>query len=91
MLTQEENPGVEFEYSLPSGAVKETPSGGEGYAWTTGSWSGCDAQCGGGSQTRTVICANTASKEVVANNLCDEAQRPQTSEPCNEDPCEVQT
>jgi len=33
MLSQDANPGVEFEYSLPSGAVKETPEGGETYEW----------------------------------------------------------
>ena len=41
MLRQEENPGVEFEYSMPSGSVQETPSGGEGYIWSPGPWSEC--------------------------------------------------
>ena len=36
MLKQEENPGIEFEYSLPSGSIQETPQGGEGYDWTEG-------------------------------------------------------
>ena len=36
MLKQEENPGIEFEYSLPSGSIQETPQGGEGYVWTEG-------------------------------------------------------
>ena len=33
ILSQDENPGIEFEYSLPSGAFKETPEGGETYEW----------------------------------------------------------
>ena len=56
MLYQEENPGVEFEYSLPSGSIKETPQGGEGYIWTTGPWAECTSSCGGGQKTRSIMC-----------------------------------
>jgi hypothetical protein len=35
ILYQEENPGIEFEYSLKKDAVKQTPSGKTGgYQWT---------------------------------------------------------
>ena len=39
MLVQEDNPGIEFEYSMPSGAVK--PPGDDRYDWELGQWSEC--------------------------------------------------
>ena len=39
MLVQEDNPGIEFEYSMPSGAVK--PPGDDHYIWYEGQWSEC--------------------------------------------------
>ena len=39
MLVQEDNPGIEFEYSMPSGAVK--PPGDDRYDWSVGDWSAC--------------------------------------------------
>lgn len=90
MLYQEENPGVEFEYSIPSGSVKETPgSGDEGYVWTPGPWSECPADCGGAQKSRTLVCTLGTTKEIVAENLCDESQRPPLTELCNDEPCEV--
>ena len=89
MLYQEQNPGVEFEYSIPSESVVETPSGGEGYQWTPGPWSECPSECGGASKSRSILCTLTSSKEIVADNLCDETQKPPSEEACNEDPCEV--
>ena len=87
MLYQEKNPGVEFEYSIPSESIKETPSGGEGYVWSPGPWSECPSECGGSSKTRTIIC--TLGKEIVADNLCDETVKPPEAESCNEEPCQV--
>ena len=39
MLVQEENPGIDFEYSMPSGAVKLP--GDDRYDWSLGDWSAC--------------------------------------------------
>ena len=39
MLVQEENPGIDFEYSMASGAVK--PPGDDRYDWSVGDWSDC--------------------------------------------------
>ena len=58
MLYQEENPGIEFEYSLKKDTVKQTPSGsGGGYSWTQSSWGECNAPCGGGTRAREVFCS----------------------------------
>ena len=89
MLYQEQNPGVEFEYSIPSESVVETPSGGDGYQWTPGPWSECPSECGGSKRTRTILCTLSSSKEIVADNLCDETLKPPLEEACNDEPCEV--
>ena len=90
MLSQDENPGVEFEYSLPSGTVKETPEGGERYEWQDNvSWSDCSAPCGGGTKTRSILCMSVASKDVMPPNLCDPQLKPLEHDNCNTDPCEV--
>ena len=39
MLIQEDNPGIDFEYSMPSGAVKAP--GDDRYVWSMGDWSEC--------------------------------------------------
>ena len=89
LLTQEENPGVEFEYSLPKGSVAETPPEGEGYDWISGSWDECDASCGGGFRTRQIYCARTPSFDRVPDYLCEYAVRPAKNETCNTQPCKV--
>ena len=35
------------------------------------------------------MCTLGATKEIVAEGLCDANEKPLDSEPCNEDPCEV--
>ena len=89
MLRQEENPGIEFEYSIPSGSVQETPQGGEGYIWSPGPWSDCPSECGGDKKTRKILCTLSSTKEVVDDNLCDSTNKPLDEEACNDEPCEV--
>ena len=89
MLRQEENPGIEFEYSIPSGSVQETPQGGEGYIWSPGPWSDCPSECGGDKKTRKILCTLSSTKEVVDDNLCDGTNKPPEKEACNDEPCEV--
>ena len=42
MLIQEDNPGIDFEYSMPSGAVKAP--GDDRYVWSMGDWSECSGR-----------------------------------------------
>jgi len=45
LISQEPNPGVQYEYYLP---VQGQASG---YSWSYGSWSECSSECGGGEGT----------------------------------------
>ena len=54
-----------------------------------GPWTKCSATCGGGTQTRSVMCKLQSTLEVVADGLCDANEKPPDNEICNDDPCEV--
>ena len=45
LISQEPNPGVQYEYYLP---VRGQALG---YSWSYGSWSECSSECGGGKGT----------------------------------------
>lgn len=69
LLYQEPGQGVEFEYSLPSGAVKETPGEDDGYDWGAGPWGECDAVCGGGYRVRQVRESTVFPKKLPSGRL----------------------
>lgn len=46
LLYQEKNLGVEYEYSIPKGAVQSTDP--DGYSWIYNDYGPCSATCGGG-------------------------------------------
>lgn len=45
-MYQELNPGIEYEYSIPTSAARETLS--RGYNWMYNEFTECNATCGGG-------------------------------------------
>ena len=57
------------------------------YDWITGDWSQCSADCGGGTQTRTVACQRSDG-QTVEDVFCDAASRPAASQECNTQGCE---
>lgn len=55
------------------------------YGWVTGGWSACSVSCGGGSQTRSVVCQRDDG-QVVADSYCS-GTKPATSQSCNTQAC----
>ncbi|XP_075387368.1 papilin [Tenrec ecaudatus] len=79
VISQEANPGVHYEYYLPLD-IPEV-----GFSWSHGSWGDCSAECGGGHQTRLVVC--TSDNEVYPDHLCQRQPRPATRRTCSLQPC----
>jgi len=59
--------------------------GGPTYSWLIADWGTCSADCGGGTQTRIVVCQDNNS-QVVADEKCTET-KPSTSQSCNPQSC----
>ncbi|XP_074091879.1 papilin [Macrotis lagotis] len=79
LISQEPNPGVQYEYYLPHQALDT------GFSWNHGSWSDCSAECGGGYQTRLVFC--TIDNEVYPDHMCRHKPQPSDNRTCNLQAC----
>ncbi|XP_008935598.1 PREDICTED: papilin-like, partial [Merops nubicus] len=79
LISQEPNPGVQYEYYLP---VQGQPPG---YSWSYGSWSECSAECGGGFQTRLVFC--TIDNEIYPDYMCRNKPQPDNNRTCGHQTC----
>ncbi|XP_051833605.1 papilin isoform X2 [Antechinus flavipes] len=79
LISQEPNPGVEYEYYLPHQPLNT------GFSWNHGSWSDCSAECGGGYQTRLVFC--TTDNEVYPDHMCRHKPQPSDNRTCNLQAC----
>ncbi|CAG0888031.1 unnamed protein product [Darwinula stevensoni] len=85
ILYQEQNPGVEYEYSIPEGVSgSQFP---DTYNWVADPFSACSAECGGGVKSRTVKCVRGGTEEDVPEYLCDPSLRPKDSEACAPQAC----
>ncbi|KAI3353238.1 hypothetical protein L3Q82_019779, partial [Scortum barcoo] len=60
--------------------------------WYTGPWGQCSAECGNGTQTRSVACIfnNNGGMEVVDEFKCSSLSQPITTQSCTLKPCGVQ-
>lgn len=56
------------------------------YTWLTGSWENCSKACGGGTQTRTVVCKDNDGN-TVTDTQCT-SQKLEVSQSCNSNSCE---
>uniref|UniRef100_A0A672U2T2 Papilin, proteoglycan like sulfated glycoprotein n=1 Tax=Strigops habroptila TaxID=2489341 RepID=A0A672U2T2_STRHB len=79
LISQEPNPGVQYEYYLP---VQGQASG---YSWSYGSWSECSSECGGGFQTRLVFC--TIDNEIYPDYMCRNKPQPDNNRTCGHQTC----
>lgn len=55
--------------------------------WMATEWGACTAPCGGGSETRTVMCVSSDGRTDPTGAACNAAQKPATSQTCNTIPC----
>lgn len=76
--------GSEFT-SVGCGDGENCDPGGLSFFWDEGSWSTCDKACGGGHQTRTVVCRDT-NGTIVPNGRCP-GTLPESSRTCNAHTC----
>ena len=53
--------------------------------WATGPWGECSEACGGGTQTRSVVCVDDTNQPVPDSNCTD--PKPTTQQPCNVQGC----
>ncbi|XP_035493182.2 thrombospondin type-1 domain-containing protein 4 [Scophthalmus maximus] len=60
--------------------------------WYTGPWGQCSAECGNGTQTRSVVCVfnNNGRVEIVDQAKCSSLPQPITAQTCRLKPCGVQ-
>ncbi|NXD79466.1 PPN protein, partial [Halcyon senegalensis] len=79
LISQEPNPGVQYEYYLP---VQGQPSG---YSWSYSSWSECSSECGGGFQSRLVFC--TIDNEIYPDYMCRNKPQPENNRTCGRQTC----
>lgn len=85
LLYQDRNVGIEFEYSVPSNALHETET--DVYAWSFKPYSKCSQRCGGGVQSRVVLCVKQTSLEEADPNLCDANLKPAEEKKCGNEAC----
>ncbi|NWI24241.1 PPN protein, partial [Sula dactylatra] len=79
LISQEPNPGVQYEYYLPMQGQAL------GYSWSYGSWSECSSECGGGFQSRLVFC--TIDNEVYPDYMCRNKPQPDNNRTCGHQAC----
>lgn len=79
LLSQDQNVGVNYEYSVPQSAAPEEP---DTYSWTFTKFEACSVSCGGGHQHRNVTCNSQRTLETVDESLCDSSQKPAEWQKC---------
>lgn len=76
---------VDGRYLLGTVAIKSAGSGGNTYFWSLGSYSSCSKACGGGTQSRSVVCQNINGQS-AKESLCP-APKPEALQSCNTQSC----
>uniref|UniRef100_A0A8C2TVE6 Papilin n=1 Tax=Coturnix japonica TaxID=93934 RepID=A0A8C2TVE6_COTJA len=79
LISQEPNPGIQYEYYLPK--HRQT----SGYSWSYSSWSECSSECGGGFQSRLVFC--TIDNEIYPDYMCRNKPQPDNNRTCGHQTC----
>ncbi|XP_034936854.1 papilin isoform X2 [Chelonus insularis] len=88
LLYQDRNVGVQYEYSIPKKLAPQADP--DSYTWTADEFSECSVSCGGGYQSRQVMCIRRRDNEQVDDHLCDLQLEPDDTQSCNEEACPPQ-
>lgn len=88
LLSQDRNVGVDYEYSIPELAARQTKP--DTYIWTFSPYGECSAKCGSGIQTRRITCNSQTTLEQVDDSLCSGADKPADTQACGQETCPPQ-
>ena len=85
LLFQSENPGVEFEFTIPNeNATRDRKLE---FRWIYADWTHCTHSCGGGKQRSRVVCSELHEGE-VDDSYCEQGSRPEDMQrDCNAHAC----
>ncbi|XP_033106788.1 A disintegrin and metalloproteinase with thrombospondin motifs 6-like isoform X2 [Anneissia japonica] len=90
LLVQEENHGVEYEYSIPI-TPNSTAHDDVSFNWRLGQWSECSASCAGGEKVASIECKKSDDESVVSDTFCNPAVKPNVKrQSCNTQRCQPQ-
>lgn len=81
----DQNIKIKYEYSLPENSIREPNN--DVYTWSFKPFAECSQKCGGGTQTREVLCVSQNSLEEVDRNLCDINSKPTEEQQCGNEAC----
>lgn len=87
LLSQDQNVGVNYEYSVPQTSAPGEP---DTYTWTFTVFDKCSVSCGGGHQSRNVTCKGQLTMQTVDPKLCDASQKPAEWQKCGAFDCPAQ-
>ncbi|XP_073248460.1 papilin-like isoform X2 [Porites lutea] len=85
LLMGEKNPGISYEFSLPT-SVTVLPERAQ-FIWRTGDFDKCSASCAGGEQKRRVYCVRKDTGEEASKSNCDHGKKPSHKQKCNTQSC----
>lgn len=84
LLYQDRNVGIQYEYSIPDSNLHKTP---DSYTWSQTDFTPCSVSCGGGTQTRSIVCNSRLTLETVDDSLCDASTKPSDIQKCGLEEC----
>lgn len=85
LLLQDRNVGIKYQYSIPEAQAKIAEP--DSYSWTHTDFGPCSSSCGGGYQSRDVMCNSRLTLAQVDDSLCDPNIKPANRQKCGQGEC----
>jgi len=87
-----DGPTISNQYCTTSAPASSAECNTQPCAWVPGTWSSCNKICGGGTQTRSLTCADGKGNTNLPTSTCQEVtaqigSTPPTSQSCNTQAC----